>query len=76
MSFIRTKIHFFHHAIKHKNYVCFLEKNRGLPMMYMDDAINATLQLMDADKESLSIRTSYNISGMNFSPKEIYQKAS
>jgi nucleoside-diphosphate-sugar epimerase len=41
--------------------------------MYMDDAINATLQLMDADKESLNIRTSYNISGMSFSPKEIYQ---
>jgi nucleoside-diphosphate-sugar epimerase len=39
----------------------------------MEDAIQATLQLMDAPKENISIRTSYNISGMSFSPKEIYQ---
>ena len=63
----------YHKATLSEKFTCFLNKDTFLPMMYMDDAINATLQLMDADKESLSIRTSYNISGMNFSPKEIYQ---
>ena len=63
----------YHKAALSEKFTCFLNKDTFLPMMYMDDAINATLQLMDADKESLSIRTSYNISGMNFSPKEIYQ---
>ena len=63
----------YHKATLSEKFTCFLNKDTFLPMMYMDDAINATLQLMDADKESLSIRTSYNISGMSFSPKEIYQ---
>jgi nucleoside-diphosphate-sugar epimerase len=63
----------YHKAALSEKFTCFLGKDTYLPMMYMDDAINATLQLMDADKESLSIRTSYNISGMSFSPKEIYQ---
>ena len=63
----------YHKAVLSEKFTCFLDKDTYLPMMYMDDAINATLQLMDADKESLSIRTSYNISGMSFSPKEIYQ---
>ena len=63
----------YHKAALSEKFTCFLGKDTYLPMMYMDDAINATLQLMDADKESLSIRTSYNISGMSFSPKEIYE---
>ncbi len=63
----------YHKAVLSEKFTCFLDKDTYLPMMYMDDAINATLQLMDADKESLSIRTSYNISGMSFSPKEIYE---
>ena len=63
----------YHKAALSEKFTCFLDKDTYLPMMYMDDAINATLQLMDADKESLSIRTSYNISGMSFSPKEIYK---
>jgi nucleoside-diphosphate-sugar epimerase len=63
----------YHKAVLSEKFTCFLDKDTYLPMMYMDDAINATIQLMDADKESLSIRTSYNISGMSFSPKEIYE---
>lgn len=63
----------YHKAALSEKFTCFLNKDTYLPMMYMDDAINATLQLMDADKENLSIRTSYNISGMSFSPKEIYE---
>lgn len=63
----------YHKAFTEKNYECFLTKNTYLPMMYMEDAIQATLQLMDAPKEKISIRTSYNISGMSFSPNEIHQ---
>ena len=58
-------------AIEEKKYTCFLEEDTYLPMMYMPDAIRATLELMDAPSEKISIRTSYNISGMSFSPKEI-----
>ena len=67
-------IDIFHHAIKHKNYVCFLEKNMGLPMMYMDDAIRATIELMNADFSKISVRSSYNISGLSFSPFEIAEQ--
>ena len=49
----------------------FLDENTYLPMMYMPDAIRATIELMEAPAEKISIRTSYNISGMSFSPKEI-----
>ena len=42
-----------------------------MPMLYMDDAINATLKLMEAPKESLTVRSSYNLGGMSFTPKEL-----
>lgn len=58
-------------AVEKKTYTCFLEENTYLPMMYMQDAIKATIDLMHAPKENIKIRTSYNISGMSFSPKEI-----
>ena len=58
-------------ALETKAYECFLSADTYLPMMYMPDAIRATLELMDAPAEKISIRTSYNISGMSFSPKEI-----
>jgi nucleoside-diphosphate-sugar epimerase len=67
-------IEIFHHAIKHNNYVCFLEKNRALPMMYMDDAIRATIELMEADKDKISIRSSYNVGGISFTPFEIAEE--
>lgn len=63
----------YHKAVKGENFTCFLSEATYLPMMYMDDAIHATLQLMDAPKESITVRTSYNLSGMSFSPKEIHQ---
>lgn len=63
----------YHKAINQETFNCFLSEDTYLPMMYMDDAIHATLQLMDAPKENIKIRTSYNLSGMSFSPKEIYQ---
>ncbi len=63
----------YHKAVNAEKFTCFLNAQSYLPMMYMDDAIHATLQLMDAPKENISVRTSYNISGMSFSPDEIYQ---
>ena len=61
----------FHEAIKNKSYKCFLEKDTFLPMMYMQDAINATLKVMNADANKVQIRSSYNISGISFSPEDI-----
>lgn len=58
-------------ALKKKSYECFLDEDTYLPMMYMDDAIRATLELMDAPKASIKNRMSYNLAGMSFSPKEI-----
>lgn len=64
-------IEIFHEAIEEKKYTCFLKEDTYLPMMYMPDAIRATIELMEAPAEKISIRTSYNVSGMSFSPKEI-----
>jgi nucleoside-diphosphate-sugar epimerase len=64
-------IEIFHEALEEKKYECFLNENTYLPMMYMPDAIRATIELMEAPADKISIRTSYNISGMSFSPKEI-----
>jgi len=64
-------IEIFHEARENKTYNCFLEPGTYLPMMYMPDAIRATIELMETPSEKISIRTSYNISGMSFSPAEI-----
>jgi nucleoside-diphosphate-sugar epimerase len=58
-------------AVKHKKYECFLSEDTILPMMFMDDAIRATIELMEIPAEKLSIRAAYNVSGMSFSPKEL-----
>ena len=61
-----------YHAAKDKEtYECFLQEDTYLPMMYMPDAIRATIELMEAPKAKINVRTSYNLSGMSFSPKEI-----
>lgn len=64
-------VEIFYDALKEKKYKCFLKEDTYLPMMYMPDAIRATIELMEADESNISIRTSYNISGMSFSPDEI-----
>ncbi|MFL5742021.1 MAG: NAD-dependent epimerase/dehydratase family protein [Flavisolibacter sp.] len=64
-------VEIYHDALEVKHYDCFLEKNTYLPMMYMPDAIRATIELMEAPQEKIKTRTSYNISGMSFSPEEI-----
>jgi nucleoside-diphosphate-sugar epimerase len=62
-------VHIFHEAIKNGNYQSFLSADTGLPMMYMDDAIRATLELMDAPVEKLTIRSGYNLAGISFTPR-------
>jgi nucleoside-diphosphate-sugar epimerase len=64
-------VEIFHAAIENKQYTCFLNEATYLPMMYMPDAIKATIQLMEAPANKITIRTSYNVAGMSFSPKEI-----
>jgi nucleoside-diphosphate-sugar epimerase len=64
-------VEIYHEALEDKKYECFLREDTYLPMMYMPDAIRATIELMEAPAEKLSVRTSYNISSMSFSPKEI-----
>jgi nucleoside-diphosphate-sugar epimerase len=61
----------FHQALKKKRYNCFLNPETHLPMMYMDDAIRATTELMNADPGKLSIHASYNLAAMSFSPEEL-----
>lgn len=61
----------FHQAILQGSYTCFLEADTRLPMMYMDDAIRATLELMAAPAESIRNRTSYNLAAMSFTPAEL-----
>ncbi len=64
-------VEIFYEGIKNKKYTCFLGENTYLPMMYMDDAIRATIELMQAPAENIKNRMSYNLSAISFSPKEI-----
>lgn len=61
----------FYKAKKGEKFNCFLEQNTVLPMMYMDDAIRATIEIMHAPIEKIKIRSSYNLAGMSFSPAQI-----
>ncbi len=58
----------FHHAVKWGKYTCFLKEDTALPMMYMADAIRATISLMGAQSEKLTVRSSYNLAGISFDP--------
>jgi len=61
----------YHKAITDKKYDCFLTENTKLPMMFMDDAIKATIDIMSADADAVKIRSSYNLSAISFTPKEV-----
>ena len=61
----------FYNAIKYGKYTSFIAENTQLPMMYMSDAIRATIQIMQAPANQIKIRSSYNLAGVSFSPKEI-----
>lgn len=64
-------VHIFHEALKSGKYTCFLSKDTTLPMMYMPDAIRATIEIMQAPTEKIQIRGAYNLAGFSFSPEEI-----
>jgi nucleoside-diphosphate-sugar epimerase len=64
-------IHIFHDALRKSSYKSFLSAETELPMMYMDDAIRGTIELMDAPAEKISIRSSYNFTGMSFTPETL-----
>lgn len=64
-------IEIFQEAVEEKKYECFLAKETYLPMMYMPDAIRGTIELMEAPADKISIRTSYNLSSMSFSPEQL-----
>ncbi|MDB5936118.1 MAG: NAD-dependent epimerase [Massilia sp.] len=61
----------FHSALRNETYECFLEAETTLPMIYMPDAIRATIELMDAPAGKVAIRSSYNVAGVSFSPREL-----
>ena len=66
-------VEIYHKALADGSYTCFLNEESKLPMMFMDDAIRATLKLMESDAKNLYVRSSYNLAGMSFTPKEIAQ---
>ncbi|MFV0566947.1 MAG: NAD-dependent epimerase/dehydratase family protein [Flavobacteriaceae bacterium] len=61
----------YHKAVNEEVFNCYLKENAMLPMIYMDDAIRATIELMDAPKEAITVRTSYNLQGVSFAPKDV-----
>ncbi len=64
-------VEIYHEALKNGRYTCFLAEDTYLPMMYMDDAIRGTIELMEAPVEKIQTRMAYNLSAMSFSPAEI-----
>jgi nucleoside-diphosphate-sugar epimerase len=64
-------VHIYHEALKTKSYNCFLNRQTTLPMMYMPDAIRATIELMESPADKVKIRSSYNLAGFSFNPEEI-----
>jgi nucleoside-diphosphate-sugar epimerase len=66
-------VEIYHEAIKNGSYDCFLSENTELPMLFMDDAIKATINLMQADSKHLTIWSSYNLAAISFTPKQIFE---
>ena len=66
-------VEIYHEAIKEGKYECFLSENTELPMMFMEDAIKATIDLMQAPSEAIKIRSAYNLAAISFTPKEIFE---
>mgnify|MGYP006300052791 FL=1 len=64
-------VEIFYQAIKCGKYECFISEDLALPMMFMDDAVNATIQLMEAPEENIKVRSSYNLGGISFTPEEL-----
>ncbi len=66
-------VEIFWKAIANEAYTCFLDKDSALPMMYIDDAISGTIDLMNTDPDRLTIRSSYNLAAMSFTPAQLLQ---
>ncbi len=66
-------VEIYHKALSDNKYTCFLKEDTELPMMYMNDAIRATLQIMESDAKKVKVRSSYNLAAMSFTPAEISQ---
>jgi len=66
-------VEIFYEALKHKHYTSFLSADTRLPMMYMPDAIQATIDIMEVEKEKIRIKNSYNVAGISFTPAELAQ---
>jgi nucleoside-diphosphate-sugar epimerase len=66
-------IEIFHEALQQQSYTCFLNATTPLPMMFVDDAIRATIELMEAPAEKIKTRTSYNLAAVTFTPAELAQ---
>ena len=66
-------VEIYHEALKKGKYSCFLSDTTKLPMMFMEDAINATVNIMSAESENIKIRSSYNLSAISFTPQEIFE---
>lgn len=64
-------VEIYHEAIKNESYECFLKHDTELPMMFMDDAIQATVDIMSAKADDIGIRSSYNLAAVSFTPKDI-----
>ncbi|MEC3905930.1 NAD-dependent epimerase/dehydratase family protein [Tamlana sp. 2201CG12-4] len=64
-------VEIYHEALKNKSYECFLKEDTALPMMFMDDAIQATVDIMSAETDAIKIRSSYNVAAISFTPKAI-----
>ncbi|MDR2038204.1 MAG: NAD-dependent epimerase/dehydratase family protein [Bacteroidales bacterium] len=64
-------VEIFYDAIRRKKYECFLSEDTALPMMFMPDAVQATINLMEADASTITVRSSYNLGGISFSPKDL-----
>jgi len=64
-------VEIFYAAIQDGKYECFLSKDIALPMMYMDDAVKATMQLMDTESDNVKVRSSYNLGGISFTPEQL-----
>jgi len=67
-------IEIYHKALQNGNYTSFLSENTKLPMLYINDAIDATIKIMDASPETIKVRSSYNLAGMSFTPEEVAEE--
>lgn len=65
-------VEIYHKAVNNEDFECFLSADTALPMLYMEDAIKGTIDVMEAPAESVKVRTSYNLSGMSFTPAQVY----